>query len=111
MYIGRMATKKAFVDETLTRLAPLDVSARPMFGEYGLYFKGKFFGLICDDTLFIKVTEVGSTFAGRINKGSPYPGAKLAFKISNQKANDRQWLTHLVEITTEALPDAKPKRR
>jgi TfoX/Sxy family transcriptional regulator of competence genes len=106
-----MATKKTFVEETLKRLSPLDVTARPMFGEYGLYFKGKFFGLICDDTLFIKVTEVGSAFAGRINKASPYPGAKLAFKISNQKANDRQWLTNLVEVTADALPPTKPRRR
>lgn len=30
------------------------ISARPMFGEYGLYWDGKLIGLICDNQLFIK---------------------------------------------------------
>ena len=47
------------IERLLEKLAPLDVVAKPMFGEYGLYFKGKNFGLVCDNTLFIKVTEPG----------------------------------------------------
>lgn len=104
-----MATEKEFVEKTLAKLQPLDVSARPMFGEYGLYFKGKFFGLICDDTLFIKVTKAGNEIAGRIPTSSPYPGAKPAFKISVAKSNDRDWLMHLVETTADALPAPRKK--
>jgi TfoX/Sxy family transcriptional regulator of competence genes len=99
-----VSTRKEFVEKTLEKLLPLDVSAKPMFGEYGLYFKGKFFGVICDDTLFVKVTEAGSQLAGRIGQGAPYPGAKPAFKISSTKMDDRKWLTHLVEVTADALP-------
>jgi TfoX/Sxy family transcriptional regulator of competence genes len=80
-----------------------------MLGEYGLYFKGKMFGLLCDDTLFVKVTNAGSEFAGRVAKASPYPNAKLAFNISAAKMREREWLSALVEVTTDALPEQKKK--
>ena len=106
-----MATKKEFVQTILERLEPLDVTAKPMFGEYGLYYKGKMFGLICDDTFFVRVTESGSEIAGRIGKGFPYPGAKPAFKISGAKANDHPWLMQLVESTANELPLPKKKKK
>jgi DNA transformation protein len=33
------------------------MTAKKMFGEYGLYCDGKIVALICDDQLFIKPTE------------------------------------------------------
>jgi TfoX/Sxy family transcriptional regulator of competence genes len=106
-----MATQKAFVEKLLEKMHPLDVVAKPMFGEYGLYFKGKNFGLVCDDTLFIKVTDPGTELARRIAKGSPYPGAKPAFRISKAKLDDRPWLLQLVEVTSDALALPKAKRK
>jgi TfoX/Sxy family transcriptional regulator of competence genes len=105
-----MTSKKEMVQKILEKLIPLDVSAKPMFGEYGLYFRGKFFGVICDDTLFIKVTGKGTKLAGRIAQESPYPGAKPAFKISSAKLNDRDWINHLVEVTADALATSKAKK-
>ena len=81
-----------------------------MFGEFGLFFQGKMFGLICDDTLFIKVTMAGAEFAGRINKAAPYPGAKEAFKISALKMNNAEWIQKLVKITSKELPLPKVKK-
>ena len=106
-----MATKKEFVEKVLDRLEPLEVTAKPMFGEYGLYYRGKMFGLLCDDTFFIRVTEAGSEFAGRVGKGFPYPGAKPAFKISNAKLNDHKWLMDLVEATADELPLPGKKKK
>ena len=34
-----------------------EITARKMFGEYGIYCHSKIFGLICDDRLYIKPTE------------------------------------------------------
>jgi DNA transformation protein len=42
----------AFVQDQLRALAP--VSARRMFGGHGLYCRGRFFGLIADDTLYLR---------------------------------------------------------
>jgi TfoX/Sxy family transcriptional regulator of competence genes len=36
---------------------PLEVCAKPMFGDYGLYFEGKNFALVNDNILYIKVTD------------------------------------------------------
>ncbi len=106
-----MATDATFIERLLDRMVPLEVTARPMFGEYGLYHGGKNFALVCDNTLYIKVTEEGSAHAGRISRGSPYPGAKPAFKISSSKLSDHDWLVVLVEVTSRALPMPKPKKR
>jgi TfoX/Sxy family transcriptional regulator of competence genes len=106
-----MATDHAFIEGLLEKLLPLDVVAKPMFGEYGLYFKGKNFAVVCDNSLFIKVTEPGARLAPRVTKASPYPGAKPAFRISKAKVNDHSWLLELIEATSDALPPPKAKKK
>ncbi|MFI5034894.1 MAG: TfoX/Sxy family protein [Acidimicrobiales bacterium] len=106
-----MSSDAAFIDRVVQRMAPLDVTAKPMFGEYGLYFNGKNFALVCDNTLYIKATEAGLDVAGRPTLDAPYPGAKLALRISAAKLNDRDWLVNLVQVTATALPAPKPKKR
>ncbi len=81
-----------------------------MFGGYGLYFNAKFFAIIGEDTLFIKVTNTGSLVAGNISKEAPYPGASLYFKISPAKLRQRTWLTALVEETAKSLDVPKKKK-
>jgi TfoX/Sxy family transcriptional regulator of competence genes len=106
-----MPAVKVFTERLLEKMLPLDVVAKPMFGEYGLYFKGKNFALVCDNTLFIKVTEPGTQLAGKIAKGSQYPGAKPTFQISKAKLDDRSWLLALIEVTSDALPLPKAKKK
>ncbi|HBJ73943.1 MAG TPA: competence protein TfoX [Actinobacteria bacterium] len=105
-----MSTDRAFVDYVLEQLASRQMRASPMFGEYGLYCQEKIIGLICDNTLFIKPTDEGVAFAGRIARGEPYPGAKPQLKISKARLADVDWLETLVDITTAALPAPKPKK-
>jgi TfoX/Sxy family transcriptional regulator of competence genes len=104
-----VATDKKFIEGVLEKLQPLDVTAKSMFGEYGLYFQGKNFALVCDNTLFVKITPAGSEIAGRVGQGSPYPGAKPAYRISSAKMNDREWIISLVKATSDALPLPKKK--
>jgi len=105
-----MSTDRAFVDHVLEQLSAREMRATPMFGEYGLYCQDKIIGLICDNTLFIKPTDEGVAFAGRIARGEPYPGAKPQLRISSAKLKDIAWLEQLVDITTAALPAPKPKK-
>jgi len=100
-----------FAEKVLEALEPLDVDARKMFGEYGLFYKGKMFGLICDDTFFVRATVSGSEIAGRIGKGFPYPGAKPAFIISARKMKEYEWLIKLIERTTAEIPAPKKKKK
>lgn len=53
-----MTTDRDFINYLLELLAPLDgVSAKRMFGGYGLFRDGLMFGLVADDTLYFKVDE------------------------------------------------------
>jgi TfoX/Sxy family transcriptional regulator of competence genes len=106
-----VATDSKFIANVLERMFPLEVCAKPMFGDYGLYFEGKNFALVNDNILYIKVTDAGSEIAGRVTKSSPYPGAKPAFKISSSKQKDHDWLMKLVRETSSALAPPKPRKK
>ena len=86
-----------------------EVSAKKMFGEYGLYLDGKMVGLVCDDQLFIKRTAGGTAFTGPIEEAPPYPQAKPHPLIDADRWEDADWLAELFRITAAALPAPKPK--
>jgi TfoX/Sxy family transcriptional regulator of competence genes len=90
--------------------ASCEISYRKMFGEYALYSRNKVVALICDDQLFVKPTEAGKSFIGEVVESPPYPGAKLAFLIQD-RIDDNEWLTQLITLTEEELPEPKPKRK
>ena len=60
-----MSTKQSTVDFILEQIAEAGpVSAKKMFGEYGLFCDGKMVALVCGDELFIKITPAGKAFVG-----------------------------------------------
>ena len=52
-----------------------DISFRKMFGDYGLYCGRTFFGLVCDNQLYVKITGPGLKMFPQQEQGCPYPGA------------------------------------
>ncbi len=105
-----MASSKDFLDFVLDQINHAgEISAKMMFGEYGVYSDGKLFGLVCDNQLFIKPTEGGRKFIGDVVEAPPYEGAKLSFLIENLENSD--WLSELVRITVKELPEPKPKKK
>ena len=106
-----MASDQKFVDYILDQIdISGQVTCKKMFGEYGLYFDNKLFGLVCDNKLFIKPTNGGRKFIGNVVEAPPYEGAKPSFLISD-KLDDRDWLKKLVRITVIELPEPKPKKK
>ena len=106
-----MASKQEFVDYILAQIAHSgEVEAKKMFGEYGLYVNGKIIGSICDDKLIIKPTQAGRDFIKNVVEAPPYPGAKPSFLIEEQ-VEDSKWLSELVALTYEELPEPKPKKK
>ncbi len=106
-----MASDQKFVDYILDQIdLPGQVSCKKMFGEYGLYFDDKLFGLVCDNKLFIKPTLAGRTFIEEVVEAPPYPGAKPSFLIT-EKLDDRDWLKKLVRLTVKELPEPKLKKK
>lgn len=82
---------------------------RKMFGEYGMYCDGKIFALICNNQLFIKITDAGRRLFPELREEAPYEGAKNYFWVEN--VDDRDALASLVTATCQALPEPKPKKR
>jgi len=113
-----MSSSQSTVDYILDQADAAKVSARKMFGEYTLYCNGKAVGLVCDDTLFIKITPQGKDYVGdHYREGAPYQGAKPAMVIDAELIEDRDWLSELVSITEKNTPmppknpPRKPKRK
>lgn len=106
-----MATDQKFVDFVLDQIENAgEITARKMFGEYGIYSDGKIFGLICDNKLFLKPTESGRKFIGDVVEAPAYKGAKPSFLIED-KLEDREWLSELIRISVKELPMPKAKKK
>jgi TfoX/Sxy family transcriptional regulator of competence genes len=86
------------------------VSAKPMFGEYGVYCDGRMVAMICDDQLFVKPTAGGRAFAGAIDEAPPYPGAKPCLLVDADRWDDAEWMAEFVRISAAELPLPKPKK-
>lgn len=105
-----MSSTQGFLDHVLAQFdRHCGVTAKKMFGEYGLFSGGKMFGMVCDDRLLIKPTAGGRAYIGRVVEAEPYPGAKPSFLIE-ERLEDREWLSELARITTRELPMPKPKK-
>lgn len=87
------------------------VTARAMFGEFGVYRDGKLVVMVCDDTLFVKPTGGGRALAPDAGEASPYPGAKPCLVIDADRLDDRDWLIDLIAVTAAELPTPKPKTK
>ena len=78
-----------------------DISFRKMFGDYGLYCGRTFFGLVCDNQLYVKITESGLKMFPQQEQGCPYPGARPHFLVTDR--DDDRTLSSLVRETCSIL--------
>ena len=106
-----MASNQNFVDFVLEQIKNAgEITVKKMFGEYSIYADGKLLGLICDNKLFIKPTNLGREFIGNVIEASPYEGAKPIFLIED-KIEDSDWLSELIRISVKELPPPKQKNK
>jgi len=81
-----------------------------MFGEYGVYLDEKLVGLLSDNRLFIKKTPFGDSALGEGHDMPPYPGAKPALLMPEDRVGDSKWICEFVRQTATQLPAPKPKK-
>ena len=106
-----MATSQSTMDFLLDVLADShQVSARRMFGEFCLYYAGRPVGLVCDEQLYLKPSEVGRRLMKEPDEGAPFPGARPHLRISPDLWDDRNWMIAMVRATFENLPAPKAPR-
>ncbi len=106
-----MATQAKIVAYFLEQAAAVgSVTAKQMFGEYGIYCDGKIVALLCDDELYIKPTPAAESYLGEVERKPPYPGAKDYFLVTADLWEDREWLCELLRVNAQALPKPVPKK-
>lgn len=104
-----MASSLEFVQYAAEQLSDAgEIHYKKMFGEYGIYCNGKYFAMVCDDQLLIKITEEGREVWPGLDEVPPYENAKPAFLIED--VENREMLTRLATATCKALPIPKPKK-
>ena len=108
-----MASSADFVAYITEQLggAGAGVLCRKMFGEYGFHRDGKFFAVICSDTLYMKPTKAGRAFLearDMLMEAPPYDGASNYFVIEN--VDDADMLRELSDLMIAELPLPKPKK-
>ena len=108
-----MATKQSTIDYIEDQLADVpEIWSRKMFGEYALYCGEKVVALVCDEKVFVKITEEGKEFvSGHYEEGIAYPGARPSMYIHDDLIEDHAWLSELIRITARSLPMPKPKKK
>ena len=88
-----------------------EIAVKKMMGDYCIYCNGVLFGLICDNKLYIKVTEAGEAVLDEVVLRPPYDGARDYFYVEN--VDDRDYLEDIIRATLPELlsPKAKARKR
>jgi len=105
-----MATKRSIVDFLIGQIGD-GASAKAMFGEYGVYLRGRIIGLVCDDRFFLKPTRAAETLLGEHERGPPYPGAKPAIIVPEELWDDESLMARLAASTARELGPAAPRSK
>lgn len=105
-----MSTSKEYLDYILDQLSILDgISYRMMMGEYVLYFQGKVFGGLYDNTFLVKKTPSALEIMPEHIEEIPYSGAKSMIVIDDPENKDL--LIRLIPSICRDLPAPKPKKK
>ncbi len=106
-----MASSQKTVDFIVEQMSAAGIiTSKKMFGEYCLYLDGKVIAFVCDDALFIKPTEDGKKFYPEAEMAPAYPGSKDYLLISEDKWEDREFISKLAVVTASSLPNPKLKK-
>jgi TfoX/Sxy family transcriptional regulator of competence genes len=86
-----------------------DIRSRKMFGEYCIYCNDKVVALVCDNKLFVKITDISKDYLDETYHAPAYPGAKNSLLIPEEKILDKAWITSLISDTESRVPKNKKK--
>lgn len=102
-----MASTREFMEFVAGQLSGAgEITYRKLFGEYGVYCDGKFFGTVEGNQLYLKITEAGRKLLPEAEIASPHEGARF---LPVEEIEDREFLARLVRQTCRELPAPKPR--
>ena len=102
-----MASEQATVDYICGQMAGAgQISARKMFGEYGVYCDGIIVGLVCDNQLFLKPVPAVLALMPDATLTPAYPGGKPQVLV-DAGLEDTDRLAAAVRAVAAAAPPPK----
>ena len=105
-----MASEQATVDYICGQMAGAGrISARKMFGEYGVYCDGVIVGLVCDNQLFLKPVPAVLALMPDATLTPAYPGGKPQVLV-DAGLEDTDRLAAAVRAVAAAAPPPKPEK-
>ncbi len=106
-----MSTSKEFVEYILDQSRDPKTSVRAMFGEYALYYDRKVVGLICNDTIYIKVTKGTEELLKDNERGPAYPGARNTFILNESQIEENGFFIKILQTVFDDLPQPKHSKK
>ena len=103
-----MSSDKEFVDYVVEQLRDAgSIRSKKMFGEYGLWCDGNFFGTVEDNQFYVKMTQAGHEMLPDAEPAAPHGGTPGMYLVEDLE--DTRFLKELVSRTCEELPQPKQK--
>lgn len=104
-----MASSLEYVQYVASQLKGAGViTYKKLFGEYGLWCGGKFFGTVEDNQFYVKMTEAGRRLLPDATPVAPHGGTPGMYLV--EELDDCGFLVELVQKTCAELPEPKPRR-
>ncbi len=106
-----MSTQKESIEYILDVLEPKGFfHARAMFGEYALYAQDRVVALVCDDILFVKITDASNELEDICEKAPPYNGARPHYLVEESQISQINHLSEILIDIAKTLPAKKKPR-
>ena len=109
-----MAVSESFLEFVLDQLRGLrGVSSKRMFGGVGLYCGAKFFGLIDDDTLYLKVGDENREqyLSAGMNPFRPFPDRPMTMSYYQAPASVLENRERLVDWARQSVAVETVKKK
>lgn len=104
-----MASSEEFVKYVAGQLDEAgNIVYKKLFGEYGLWYEGKFFGTVEDNQFYVKMTKAGKRMLPEAEPVAPHGGRPGMYAV--EELDDKAFLAALVRETCAELPAPKPRR-
>ena len=106
----RMASTPEYMEYIAGQLKEAGgVTYKKLFGEYGLWREGKFFGTVEDNQLYIKVTKASHALLPEAVPVAPHGGTPGMYLV--EELEDKEFLAKLVRETCRELAESKKIRK
>lgn len=104
-----MPSSLEYVQYVVSQLSGAGViDYKKLFGEYGLWFRGKFFGTVEDNQFYVKITDAGRRLLPAAEPAAPHGGEPGMYLV--EEMDDTEFLAKLVISTCAQLPEPKPRK-